>query len=285
MTTRLRLGIATGLTLVAVVVAAQVRVRPGPGGWTDDGTAVYVTNTGRKVGIGTTSPSAKLEVDGKIRIGNDAAAPAAGTIRWTGTNFEGFDGSVWKTLDVQATSGGGWTEEVAGNKVYVTNTSRNVGIGTTGPGAKLDIQDSSNAQVNIFTAASNPANGGRVRLGSYTGGALQEGSEFLYDASANIYQLGGYGGATWRYGLQIHRDAPTGSIYVNSLGNVGIGTPGPNEKFEVNGGIRLNTTSAKPTCDASKRGTFWFTQGGIGVADVLEVCMKLQDGTYVWVVK
>ena len=43
--------------------------------------------------------SGGLYVDGKLRLGNDAAAPSAGAIRWSGTNFEGFDGSNWRLLD------------------------------------------------------------------------------------------------------------------------------------------------------------------------------------------
>ncbi|MGC9046813.1 MAG: hypothetical protein ACP5IC_01710 [Minisyncoccia bacterium] len=67
-----------------------------------------------------------------------------------------------------------------------------------------------------------------------------------------------------------------------SSGNVGIGTIGPGEKLEVNGGIRLNTTDAKPTCDSFHRGTLWFTQGGAGVKDTLEVCAKDATDTYGW---
>ncbi|MEM5810918.1 MAG: DUF2341 domain-containing protein [Candidatus Aenigmatarchaeota archaeon] len=94
---------------------------------------VYVAS-GLGIGI-TTAPEQKLHVAGKIKIGNDATTPSAGTIRWTGTNFEGYDGTTWKTLD----GGGGWTEDIANNVVYLTNSGRNVGIGTTGPASKLSV--------------------------------------------------------------------------------------------------------------------------------------------------
>jgi hypothetical protein len=74
-----------------------------------------------------------------------------------------------------------------------------------------------------------------------------------------------------------------GVLFVNAtLGNVGIGTTAPGAKLEVNGGIRLNTATAKPTCDASQRGTLWFTQGGAGVKDTLEVCAKDANDVYAW---
>jgi len=39
-----------------------------------------------------------LDVGGKIKVGNDAVAPDAGTIRWTGTDFEGYMGGDWVSL-------------------------------------------------------------------------------------------------------------------------------------------------------------------------------------------
>lgn len=39
-----------------------------------------------------------LEVDGGIKIGNHQQVPLEGTIRWTGANFEGWDGERWITF-------------------------------------------------------------------------------------------------------------------------------------------------------------------------------------------
>jgi hypothetical protein len=49
------------------------------------------------VGIGTASPGEKLEVTGAVKIGA-AAGTADGTIRWTGTDFEGRKGGAWVSL-------------------------------------------------------------------------------------------------------------------------------------------------------------------------------------------
>lgn len=58
-------------------------------------------NSSGNVGVSTTTPSQRLTVDGKIKIGNDTATATAGTIRWSGTDFEGFDGTQWLSLTCQ----------------------------------------------------------------------------------------------------------------------------------------------------------------------------------------
>ena len=70
-------------------------------------------------------------------------------------------------------------------------------------------------------------------------------------------------------------------IYFSSS-NVGIGALSPGAKLEVNGGVRLNTATAKPTCDASQRGTLWYTQNGGGSADDVDICVRNASSSYVW---
>jgi hypothetical protein len=49
------------------------------------------------VGIGEINPSQKLDVAGAIQLGA-SASNETGVIRWTGTDFEGYDGSEWISL-------------------------------------------------------------------------------------------------------------------------------------------------------------------------------------------
>ena len=50
-----------------------------------------------------------------------------------------------------------------------------------------------------------------------------------------------------------------------------------------NVGYRLNTSGgAEPTCDATVRGTVWYTQGAAGVADKMQVCAKSSADAYAW---
>lgn len=49
-----------------------------------------------------------------------------------------------------------------------------------------------------------------------------------------------------------------------------------------NGQLDLNDPGAKPTCDSTTRGQLWYDEGGAGVADTFEVCIKSSGGTYSW---
>ncbi len=71
------------------------------------------------------------------------------------------------------------------------------------------------------------------------------------------------------------------TIYFSS-GNVGVGIVSPAAKLEVDGGVRLNTATSKPSCGATTRGTIWFTQAGGGSSDVVEVCKRNASSTYIW---
>ena len=94
---------------------------------------VFNTVSGGRIGIAVTTPAEKLDVNGAIRVGV-AAGTNAGTIQWTGADFQGYNGSAWVSL-----TGAGdtdWTK--SGTRVY--NTTDSVGIGTTTPAVPFDVR-------------------------------------------------------------------------------------------------------------------------------------------------
>lgn len=59
-------------------------------------------------GINTDDPKATLDVNGGMKLGNDerpCKPELAGTLRWTGKEFEGCDGASWLAIGVTATGG------------------------------------------------------------------------------------------------------------------------------------------------------------------------------------
>jgi formylglycine-generating enzyme required for sulfatase activity len=71
-----------------------------------DRTAVasrMLITTNGNVGIGTSTPSEQLHVNGRIVIADSANTPVAGTVRWNGSDFQGFDGTNWLSLTASRT--------------------------------------------------------------------------------------------------------------------------------------------------------------------------------------
>jgi microcystin-dependent protein len=60
------------------------------------GNSVFV-DTNDNVGIGKNDPQEKLDIDGGIRLGSTNTVNP-GTIRWTGSDFEGYNGKEWVSL-------------------------------------------------------------------------------------------------------------------------------------------------------------------------------------------
>jgi hypothetical protein len=135
-------------------------------------------NTGR-VGIGTTSPDAKLVVAGQIKV--TGGTPAVGKV------LTSSDASGLATWETPASAGdnlgnhtatqnvklnGYWLSGDGGSEgVYVTNTG-NVGIGTPSPADKLDVTGHINSnesyKLNGYTVVDN--NGwSNIFVGQYAG--------------------------------------------------------------------------------------------------------------------
>lgn len=71
-----------------------------PNHWALNGSDIPNNNAGN-VGIGIANPTQKIEVAGKIKIGNNIQAATAGIIRCNSGNkyFESFDGTNWESFN------------------------------------------------------------------------------------------------------------------------------------------------------------------------------------------
>ena len=50
----------------------------------------------------------------------------------------------------------------------------------------------------------------------------------------------------------------------------------------ADGSFRSLPSGARPTCASGIRGTYWYTQGGAGVKDSVDACIKTNADVYVW---
>jgi len=200
--------------------------------YTNNSEKVRITRTGN-VGIGTTGPREKLDVNGAIKLGT-TSNENEGTIRWTGTDFEGYTGSEWVSLTLGEAL---WTDQ--GTYIYPNNYNQfvitdagNVGIGTTSPGAKLDVNgESMFGSVDLVLASNENLIYGNVSSTS-VGNLL-----LLQNASTDKFKI----------------DA-SGNIHIT--GNVGIGTEPSSYRLEIDGNIDIpSTTHANQYGIIYKKGT------------------------------
>ena len=110
---------------------------------------VILVDDGGNVGIGTTTPGYKLDVNGSLRLQPSTVPTGANGVIYYDSSvnkFKFYENGAW--LDLAA---GYWG--VSGNNIYNTN-SANVGIGTAGGASyRLDVQD--NQAANYVAAIQN----------------------------------------------------------------------------------------------------------------------------------
>jgi fibronectin-binding autotransporter adhesin len=104
-------------------------------------TQAMLIDTSGNVRIGSGSPTEKLDVAGGVRVGNSTGTNA-GTIRWNGTDFEGYNGTEWKSF----TQGGGGNANASAN--FVSGLA-NVGANVTGVAVEMLHFTSATAVSNI----------------------------------------------------------------------------------------------------------------------------------------
>jgi hypothetical protein len=221
------------------------------------------------VGIGTKIPTSKLHVAGTLGVTgatnlaaltatgstNLAALTATGTtnlaaLSATGaTNLAALTATGATNLAALATTG---NIAMSSDAFYLNNSNKNIGLGTTTPGAKLHILETTG------TAAAAGAGSLRVDHNDIGGassilfGSRGDGSDFAYleykEKNPDITNDLQAGLLT----LSIQND-PNDHIALMPSGNVGIGTKTPGAKLTVQGGIQ---TTESITLAANKEIVF-----------------------------
>jgi hypothetical protein len=138
-------------------------------------TSVYAQN----VGVGSATPSEKLDVNGAVRVGTTSSTNA-GTIRWNSPNFQGYDGTQWVNFGGGTLTGSGTATRVAfwdgtsslssNANLYWDNTNSRLGIGTATPSYTLQIYHTATNQGAGFFRVDNSSNNGSAVFASTNGG-------------------------------------------------------------------------------------------------------------------
>ncbi len=175
------------------------------------------------VGIGTTTPAAKLHIQSPDLDGIVFTDSITGTYRATLINWETM-GAQLNLKDVDGVTQAVIRGYANAAGVQATFTAGNVGIGTASPEANLQVVG------NWTLGPSGPPPGGFDSWLSANSGILYEGGGADFAHHFSTYG----GGDIAKFGSSIGSgQAPDSKVVIDNWGNVGIGTPTPGKRLHV----------------------------------------------------
>jgi hypothetical protein len=214
---------------------------------------------GGNVGIGTTSPTTKLEVDGTALFSGNTYVEGTGNLTIRNTSAAGcgivFLDTTWQA-GIEHSGGNLYFRTGGQTDKMVLKSNGNVGIGTTSPGYKLEVNGTGSFFGNIRSGGGtlwSDSNGG-VQLG-YSSTDSTGYLTSYYDTTSLV--LGS--GVSQKTGITINgQSASAGNqiffrvgnaerMRITSAGRVGIGTTSPSDTLTVNAatssGIAVNNVA------------------------------------------
>jgi hypothetical protein len=261
----LALAVGSGTPWLDITEGAEFRIKGNTyanlGTWNSGNNTKILINSSGNVGIGTTSPTAKLHVQSGGILAKGATTPnlnlepsgslGNADVSFDGTSFILVSNSSSADLRLSTNSTARLTILAGGN----------VGIGTTSPSYKLDVNSGSTSFALRLLGSSvdgpvirleNTASGGRIyHVGSTATGSGAGTGFSIYDVTGSSARM-----------------------LIDANGNVGIGTTSPSQLLEVAGSspiIRVLATSGNATLRLTDNGVRNWDLKVVDTSDYFEV--------------
>ena len=271
-----------GLKVQSLGVGGLATVTNNYGVYLDVGTAatnnygVYQAGTSVKnffqgnVGIGTTSPTDKLDVSGNIKLKNTSDyikfANDLVTIKRDGANFLMLNGYAgFKFYDTQNSS----------ERMRIAS-SGNVGIGTTAPSEKLEV--SGNIKLSSIGTGNSASSYGMLFYGTTSSGTQTDQAKI----HSSPWATNSNGGNLQLYTSNAS-NALTERMRIDGAGNVGIGTTSPKAKLDVAGGVKVANDTDTATADKEGTLRYRLAPDVPKSQSMVDMCMKTGPSSYAWV--
>jgi hypothetical protein len=184
-----------------------------------ESTTVHIDEANGRLGIGTTSPTYKLDVE----TADDIVASFVSTDNKASINIKDNDTSVYISAE-NAKASFGFNIGIHANNLNV-DSSGNVGIGTTSPDSKLEVSDAGSTQIKVTnttdsveTVVLSQSSGGWI--GTQTSHPLKfgtgYGAKMIIDTNGNL----GIGHTSPTYRVHAKTDSTTwGYRFENNTGD------------------------------------------------------------------
>ncbi len=215
--------------------------------WNSVNQSIYFSGT--NVGIGTASPQEALDLNGRLYF-EPSSAPATtadrlynvgGNLYWNGLPWgvsatgTAFYVPYWNAAG---------TALSASSTLFISSSTGDVGIGTTSPGAALDIHRSDSSYYQALNIQNDATGGGDFTIMPFAGSLANAvaGDVLITNGVGNLIISPNassksieFVGGTWNNPV---------SMIINSSGNVGIGTTAPGSALTVaSGDIDISSAS------------------------------------------
>jgi uncharacterized protein (TIGR02145 family) len=230
--------------LLAVPYALYAVTSGNPGGnraadsWTTVGDTTCVTDTNDFVGIGTETPSKKLEVYQHIDAAHAIFVNNPNTGLSSRTQLYLTNGNVQSLFAAANRFGAAFIGTMTDHDIrFTTNdqvkmvvkSSGNIGIGTVNPTKRLEVYQNTNAAHAIFVNNPNTGTSSRTQM------FLTNGDVDALFATSHTHGAAFIGTMTGHEIRITTNDAA--KMVIKPSGNVGIGSMDPNYKLDVSGTV------------------------------------------------